>query len=64
MMMMWKANKAGILALLAGGCVLGAAYWYLKPEDEELARQVLATGVCVLLLVVATVSWISARRGM
>lgn len=62
--MMWKANKGGIIALLVGGGILGAAYWYLKPENEELARQVLATGVCVLLLVVATLSWISARRGM
>lgn len=62
--MMWKANKGGIIALLVGGCILGAAYWYLKPENEELARQVLATGVCVLLLVVATISWIMARKGM
>lgn len=59
---MWKANKAGILALLAGGLLLGSVYMWLLPGDELLAKRVLCTGICLLLLGVGAFSWISALK--
>lgn len=59
---MWKANKAGILALLAGGLLLGGVYALLLPGDELLAKRVLCTGICLLLFVVGALSWRSARK--
>lgn len=61
---MWQANKIGITALILGFAVLAAAYAYLKPEDELLAQQVVAVGVCVLLFAVGLGTWISVRRDL
>lgn len=62
--MFWQANKWGILALVAGLLALGAAYVALAQQgDEDSAKKVLSTGICVLLFVVALATWLSARQG-
>ncbi len=60
--MMWKANKTGILTLLGGFAVLGVAFASLQGESPQLARQVVAVGVCILLFGVGLGSWLSVRR--
>ncbi len=60
--MMWQANKWCIIFLLVGLAALGAAYCYLTPGDELLARKVLSTGICVLLAAGGVISWLSARK--
>lgn len=59
---MWRANKVGICVLLAGMLGLGVAHVLLRGQDEQLAQQVLALGICVLLFGVALGTWISVRR--
>ena len=61
---MWRANKWGIIALLAGGCILFGIDLYLRPQDRQLADRVLAVGVCSLLFVVALASWLSVHKDM
>ncbi|MDO4221519.1 MAG: hypothetical protein Q4C88_05315 [Akkermansia sp.] len=61
---MWRANKWGIIALLFGGGILFGIDLYLRPQDKQLADQVLAVGVCSLLFVVALASWLSAHKDM
>ena len=61
---MWKANKWGIIALLAGGGILFGIDLYLRPRDKVLADQVLTVGVCSLLFVVALASWLSVHRDL
>ena len=61
---MWKANKTGILTLVFGLAGLGAAYAWLKPQDELLAQQTLAVGICALLFAVAMGTWLSVRRDL
>lgn len=58
---MWQHNKIGILALLVGGAVLGAVYLWLAPQNKDLADKVVSTGFCLLLFVVAAVSYLSVR---
>lgn len=61
---MWQANKGGIIALLVGGAILGGIYLALKDTDKQLADQIVASGICLLLFGVAVVYWVMARRGM
>ncbi len=58
---MWRANKTGIVVLLAGLVLLGGLHYLLAPQHEELADQVLALGFCVLLFGVALASWLSVK---
>ena len=59
---MWRANKWGIIALLAGGALLGGVHLYLRQQDKVLADQVLSVGVCSLIFIVALASWLSVRK--
>ena len=59
---MWQANKISIIILIIGFAALGAAYWYLAPQDELLAKRVLYTGICALLCVVALANWLSVKK--
>ena len=59
---MWRANKWGIIALLAGGAILSGVHFYLRGSDKLLADQVLSAGTCALLFLVALCSWISVRK--
>lgn len=59
---MWQANKLSIIILLAGFAALFAAYWYLAPQDELLAKRVLYTGICGVLFVVAVANWLSLKK--
>lgn len=61
---MWQANKVAIICLLLGLVALGIAYLCLCGTDPLLARRVLSAGICLLLFVVATATWISARRDL
>jgi hypothetical protein len=47
-----------------GFTVLGAVYAHLYGSDKKLAEQVLCSGICLLLFVVAAVNWYLARRGL
>ncbi len=58
---MWRANKTGILVLLFGLAALLGIHFLIRPHDVQLARQVLAVGVCLLLFGVGLVSWLSVR---
>ena len=58
----WQANKISIIILIIGFAALGAAYWYLAPQDELLAKRVLYTGICALLFVVALANWLSVKK--
>ncbi|MCI6981560.1 MAG: hypothetical protein MR894_05050 [Akkermansia muciniphila] len=49
----------GILAL----GVLGV-YWYMAPLDEKKANDAVVVGVCGILAVGATISYLQARRDM
>lgn len=62
--LVWQANKIGFSILLIGLAALGAAYWHLMDKDLQLAKQVLAGGICLLLFGVATGTWLSARRDL
>lgn len=62
--MFWKANKGALIALLVGFTVLGAVYAHLYGSDKTLAEQVLCSGICLLIFVVAAVNWYLARRGL
>lgn len=61
---MWQANKVSIvtMGILALG-VLGV-YWYLAPLDEKKANDAVVVGVCGILAVGATISYLQARRDM
>ncbi len=61
---MWQANKVSIITMgiLALG-VLGV-YWYLAPLDEKKANDAVVVGVCGILAVGATISYLQARRDM
>lgn len=61
---MWEANKVGVIVLLVGAVLLGAAYALVQGERPELARQIVAAGVCVLLFSVALGTWLSVRRDL
>ena len=61
---MWRANKWGIIALLAGGGILFGIDLYLRSQDKLLADRVLTVGVCSLLFVVALASWLSVHKDM
>ncbi len=57
----WRANKIGLIVLLAGLALLGGLHYLLAPQHEQLADQVLALGFCVLLFGVALASWLSVK---
>ena len=59
---MWQANKVSIIILLIGFAALYGAHWYLAPQDKQLAEQVLYTGICILLFVVALANYLSVRK--
>ncbi len=59
---MWKANRTGIIILLAGLALLRAAHHHIALNDEKLADQVLALGFCLLLFGVALASWLSVKK--
>ena len=59
---MWQANKVGILTLLIGFAVLGGVYAYLHEDNPQLAKQIMACGVCVLLFAVALATLLSVYR--
>ncbi len=58
---MWRANKTGIIVLLAGLAGLAALHGWLTPLDEQLADQLLALGFCLLLFGVGLASWLSVK---
>ncbi len=58
---MWRANKRGIIALLVGMALLLGLHFALRGYDVQLARQLLAVGVCALLFVVGLLSWLSVK---
>ncbi len=60
--MMWKANKKGIIVLLAGLALLAVVHYFITPYSESLADQVLALGFALLLFNVAFASWFSVKR--
>ncbi len=59
---MWKANKAGMVVLLAGLALLGGIHYVVTPHNEQLADQILALGFCLLLFGVGLASWLSVRE--
>ncbi len=58
---MWRANKKGVLTLVVGLGLLLGLHFALRGHDVQLARQLLALGVCLLLFVVGLVSWMSVK---
>ena len=58
---MWHANKKGIMTLIVGLALLLGVHFALREHDVQLARQVLALGVCILLFVVGLASWLSVK---
>ncbi len=58
---MWQANKKGILTLVVGLGLLLGLHFALRGSHVELARQLLAVGVCVLLFAVGLASWLSVK---
>ncbi len=58
---MWKANKKGIICLVAGLLLLGLIHYAVTPHNEQLADQILAIGFCALLFCVALASWLSVK---
>lgn len=62
--MFWKANKWGVIALVVGLAGLGVAYVALvRQGDEDAAKKMLSSGICLLLFIVALATWLSARKG-
>lgn len=61
---MWKANKPFIIMLLAGMAMLAGIYLYLLPQDSLLAERIAGTGFCVLLFVVALLTYLSVRKDL
>lgn len=61
---MWKANKPFIIMLLVGMALLAGAYVFLFPQDPLLAERVAGTGFCVLLFVVALLTYLSVRNDL
>lgn len=59
---MWQANKTAILLLMVGMAALGGLYSYLAQGDELLARKVLSSGICMLLLLLGLFSWLTAGK--
>ena len=59
---MWQANKVSMIILIIGFAILGGVYWYLAPQDKQVAERVLYTGICALLFVVALANWLSLRK--
>lgn len=63
--MFWKANKTAIIVLLLGLAASFAAYFTIGsgPQgDIELAKKVLSTSICVVLLAAALLSFILAKK--
>lgn len=63
--MFWQANKSSILVLLLGVVAAFTAYFIIgsgKNGNIELAKQVLATSLCVVLFAAALLSFILAKK--
>ena len=52
------------MMLLAGMVMLAGAYLYLSPRDPLLAERVAGTGFCLLLFVVALITYLSVRKDL
>lgn len=62
--LMWKANKPFIIMLLVGMLLLAGAYLYWLPSDPLMAERIAGTGFCVLLFVVALLTYLSVRKDL
>lgn len=52
------------MMLLAGMVLLAGAYLYLSLRDPLLAERVAGTGFCLLLFVVALITYLSVRKDL